>query len=348
MRIALIHYQLKRGGGMESYLVDLIHGFAAAGDEVEVWTRTCDEAFASTLPAVHRRIKTPPLPRLFRNRAFSHAVERLRLVDRYDLVLSLARTVGQDAFISGGDHLGFMQATHKRPTLKDRYEVRLEARALEQSRVVIAHSRRLKQEYETLYGCDESRIHVAYPPVDVTRFIRADDRQRQAERDRLGLQADEFAFLFPSTGHERKGLPALLEAFSRLDAPQARLLVAGRSARVGEDERIRSLGYVTDMPALYSAVDCTVLPSIYEPFGLVIAESLQCGTPVITAADSGVAELMEAGDGVRLQDCSASAVLEALQRMLGGSVARQEPGWAARHGLTVEHHVAQLRRLCRC
>ncbi len=346
MRIALIHYQLKRGGGMESYLVDLIRGFAAAGDDVDVWTRARDDAFAAGLPAVPRRVRVPPLPRLFRNRAFSHAVERLRLVEHYDLVLSLARTVGQDVFISGGDHRGFLQATHKRPTLKDRYEVRLEARALEQSRVVIAHSKRLKQEYETLYGCDGSRIHVVYPPVDVTRFIRAEDHQRQMERERLGLHADEFAFLFPSTGHERKGLPALLEAFSRLEVPPARLLIAGRAARVGTDARIRSLGYVNDMPALYSAVDCTVLPSIYEPFGLVIAESLQCGTPTITAADSGVAELMEAGDGLRLEDCSAPTILEALQKMLEGNRGRPESGWAVRHGLAVEAHIAQLRQLC--
>lgn len=345
MRIAVVHYQLARGGGMESYLADLVRGLAAAGDEVDVWARRIDADFAAELPVASKRVRVPPLPRLYRNRYFSRAVQRLHLIERYDLVLSLARTVGQDAYISGGDHLGYLRAMCKRPALRDRFEVRLERCALESSRCVVVHSLRLKREYEALYGVDADRIHVIYPPVDVARFIRTDAGKRRARRDALGLGTGDFAFLFPSTGHARKGLPALLAAFSRLTARHARLLIAGRPLGVGADPRIRSLGYVTDMPGLYSAVDCTILPSAYEPFGLVIAESLQCGTPVITTRDSGVAELMALEDGIRLESCAPAAILDALHEMLAQAV--QPPvGWAAQRGLVVESHVQRIRRQC--
>jgi hypothetical protein len=36
VKVALVHYSLRRGGGMESYLADLVRGFQAAGDSVEV------------------------------------------------------------------------------------------------------------------------------------------------------------------------------------------------------------------------------------------------------------------------------------------------------------------------
>jgi glycosyltransferase involved in cell wall biosynthesis len=344
MRIAIVHYKLSRSGGMESYLADLVRGFAAAGDTVEVWAGQIDRDFAATLPAQARRIGLPPLPRLLRTLAFSRAVRRLQLQQRHELVISLARTRGQDLYINGGTHPGFLEAMARRATLKDRIEISLERGAVESSACTIAHSRLLAGELQRCYGAGAGRVRTLYPPIDSARFVPLDAAARRQARAAFGLAEDDYAFLFPSMGHERKGLSALLQAFARLDAPHALLLVAGRLIGQAAGGRVRELGYVKDMPALYAAADCTVLPSRYEPFGLVIAESLQCGTPAIAGAASGVAELMGPDDGIRLQRCDADEVLQALRRMLEQRCVPQ-PGFAQRHGLQTAAHVAALRRL---
>jgi len=344
MRVAIVHYQLSRSGGMESYLADLVRGFAAAGDAVAVWARSIDAAFAAELPVAAHRVMVPPFPRLFSTLAFSRAVERLRLRQRHDLVISLARTRGQHFFVNGGTHPGFLAALGKRPSLKDRIEIRLEREAVAASERTIAHSHLLAEELRRYYAAGPERVQTLYPPIDTRRFLRPEAPARRAARAGLGLGEGEFAFLFPSMGHERKGLPALLEAFRRLDAPQALLLVAGRLIGKPAAGRVRELGYIKDMPGLYAAADCTVLPSLYEPFGLAIAESLQCGTPVITGMQAGAAELMAAEDGIRLERCDADSIHAALVQALEQRHA-PAPGFAERHGLEPLAHVQAIRSL---
>ena len=77
MNVALVHYSLRRGGGMESYLADLVRGFRAAGDSVDVWAREVDADWARTLGANARRLLPLPLPRAFRNRAFASRIAAL-------------------------------------------------------------------------------------------------------------------------------------------------------------------------------------------------------------------------------------------------------------------------------
>ena len=349
MRIALVHYQLRAGGGMESYLVDLVRGFRAAGDHVEVWARRIDGELAASLGVQTHAIGRFPWPRWLRNRAFARAVASRRLRGHFDLVISLARTSGQHLAINGGNHPGYLAAMGRRATLNDRIEIALERKGLFDSTRVIAHSWMIANELRQYYGLPLSRIRTVYPPLDTVRF-RRDDAARQFERARLALGSADIAFLFPSMGHVRKGLPELLQAFARLDEPRARLLIAGRLAQdltrgLGADirRRIVELGYVKDMPALYRAADCTVLPSRYEPFGLVVAESLQCGTPVIVSAAAGAAELMGEGDGLRLECCDAANIGAALRQMCAQ---RPQPAadFAGRHRLGLDQHIAALKQ----
>jgi glycosyltransferase involved in cell wall biosynthesis len=345
MRVALVHHALSRSGGMESYLVDLVKGFAEAGDKVTVWARRIDRGLAAELGVATRRVARLPLPRLLRNWAFALEIEREQLRDRYDLAISLARTAGQHVAVNGGTHPGFLAALGKSASLKDRLEIRLERQGLRGSDHVVAHSRMLGRELSEYYGVQAGRLHVLYPPIDALRFARRPAARRLQAREELGLRPDDFAFIFPSMSHQRKGLPALLSAFSRLQQPRAVLLVAGRviGTRTAGG-RVRELGYVKDMPALYTAGDCTVLPSRYEPFGLAVAESLQCGTPVIASAGSGVAELMTPDDGVLLARTDEDAIGEGLRHVLERRF-EPAPDFARRHGLETAAHVAALRAL---
>ncbi|WP_428380615.1 glycosyltransferase family 4 protein [Nevskia ramosa] len=345
MKVALVHYSLRRGGGMESYLADLVRGFRAAGDSVDVWARDVDGDWARSLGANAYRLLPLPLPRAFRNRVFASRIARLELTERYPLVISLARTRGHHIAINGGTHPGFCAAMQRPDSAHDRRETRLERAMLDSAETVVAHSATLAAQIREFYPDTIDRLRVIYPPVDEQRFAPRDDRARAVARQALGLKADDIAFVFPSMDHARKGLGPLLDAFAQLDEPRARLLVAGRAARKELPPRVTPLGYVDDMPALYAAADWTVLPSRYEPFGLVIAESLACGTPAIVGREAGVAELMDADDGLKLDEISPSAILAAL-RLACAAPHRVAPGFVARHGLGLAAHIAALKQ-CR-
>ena len=153
---------------------------------------------------------------------------------------------------------------------------------------------------------------VALPPVtmmsggvDAEIFCPASDRA--AVRTKLGLAPDEFVFLTVRRLDPRMGLLTLLEAFAvaRREYRCARLWIAGtgpqrdeltaRAAALGLGDAVRFLGFVPDaeLPDCYRAADCTVVPSLaLEGFGLVTAESLACGTPVLGSDSGATPELL--------------------------------------------------------
>jgi glycosyltransferase involved in cell wall biosynthesis len=102
--------------------------------------------------------------------------------------------------------------------------------------------------------------------------------------------------LFLSRLHPIKGLPLLVEAWARVQPPRWELILAGPDERrhrvevealvrrLGLNRSVRFLGPVAgeDKEGLYHSVDLFVLPTHSENFGLVVAEALAAGLPVIT------------------------------------------------------------------
>ena len=143
--------------------------------------------------------------------------------------------------------------------------------------------------------------------VDAEVFQPATDRDRVGIRAKLGVASDAFVFLTVRRLDPRMGLLTLLEAFARARRghPHARLWIAGtgpqgnelqaRAAALGLGDAVKFLGFVPDaeLPDCYRAADCTVVPSLaLEGFGLVTAESLACGTPVIGSDSGATPELL--------------------------------------------------------
>jgi glycosyltransferase involved in cell wall biosynthesis len=83
-----------------------------------------------------------------------------------------------------------------------------------------------------------------------------------------------------------------LEAFVRANVPESNIVFAGegplrssieqRARELGVSTRVRFLGFVnqSQLPSVYCGADLLVLPSLYEPFGLVVNEAMLCGRPV--------------------------------------------------------------------
>ena len=107
--------------------------------------------------------------------------------------------------------------------------------------------------------------------------------------------------------HRNKGLDVMLRAFARLRAGggAARLSIAGDgpemgalkalAAALGLDEAVEFPGWVSPPADYLSTLDLFVVPSRVEPFGLVVAESMAAGVPVIASRIDGPREIL--GDG---------------------------------------------------
>lgn len=160
--------------------------------------------------------------------------------------------------------------------------------------------------------------HTIYPPIDVEAFEPAP-----------GLRSEEPAiFCAASADEPRKRVPLLIEAFKlvRREHPSARLMLQ----RPNDERAVRHLAApgvewvdpgpsAERLPALYAEAWVSALPSIGDAFGMVLAESLACGTPVVAANRDALPEVVDREEiGVLFDGDTpeplAQALLEALER----------------------------------
>ena len=136
-----------------------------------------------------------------------------------------------------------------------------------------------------------------------------------------------------------KGVEPLLDAFAAADLPDAELWIAGSGQADYElplrarhaDERVRFLGRVAPRD-FYPQVDIVVVPSLWqEPLGMVVAEALAFGKPVIGARRGGIPEMIRAGEnGFLFEPEQPEELVAALRCLAGDATLRAHMGEAAR------------------
>lgn len=284
-KLGLSSNALQHSGGLERYAMDLVRGLAALGVEPAFFARRFDASLPECKLVEPHRLNVSFLPGKLRDRWFSWRLRSARRAAHVDVLIGCNRVDSSEVAICGGTHLGFLRATGRALKRSDHWQIALERRQYERSTIVVAHSQLMHDELRELYDVDEAKIRVLFPPVDGTRFAPTDAATRAALRHKYGFADHETVLLFPSSSHERKGLP-LIEAALRDTALPVVVAVAGRPpARTSE--RLRYIGYVKELAECYQAADFTILASTYEPFGLVGIESVMCGTPVIFPSSIG-------------------------------------------------------------
>ncbi len=346
MKIAIIHNQFSRGGGMEAYMLLLIKGFLAAGDTVTIHTYEVDRQLASQFPCAIRHTKLPPLPGRWKKYLFLQWCNAKFNSKEYDISLSLTRTSCQDIAICGGVHPEVVKRVKRSSLLRwfhDKIEIAFEGKMFATVPIIMAHSKSIAREIVNNYEVDDSKIKVLYPPIDTDKFFPADPQTVQETCAELNISRDKITFLFPSCGHKRKGLQQLLLAFNQLDPDRFELLVAGSGLPRKIPANVRQIGYINNLAPIYSAVDYTILPAHYEPFGLVIPESLQCGTPVITTKEAGAAELLSKEDGILLDNNQPETIAATIRQLC--KTFPVAPNFAGRHRLTISQHIADIKAL---
>lgn len=148
--------------------------------------------------------------------------------------------------------------------------------------------------YVAVKAVPAEKIRVMPNGIDTNLFCPRPEI-RTALRQELGVDK-HFVWLAVGRLEPQKDYPTLLQAFAHLREGNHVLLIAGEgrlrkeledlAASLGIAERVRFLGPRRDIPALMNAADAFVLSSRWEGFGLVVAEAMACGLPVV-ATDSG-------------------------------------------------------------
>jgi glycosyltransferase involved in cell wall biosynthesis len=148
--------------------------------------------------------------------------------------------------------------------------------------------------------------------------------------------------LFASAMRREKGVDVLLQAFAALAAarPDVRLVLCGPGdpawafeaagdALTPYRDRVDVVGAGSpeDLPARYASAHVTVLPSRNEAFGLVLAESLASGTPVVGCSGGGADDIVVDGIGLMVEHGDAVALADAVGAALDLA---QQPETAAR------------------
>jgi glycosyltransferase involved in cell wall biosynthesis len=187
-----------------------------------------------------------------------------------------------------------------------RYALRalVERRNLRRSQIAIVLSEQSHGEVTPL-GFPADRIVKIPGGVDTERFVPASDKA--GLRRELGLPQDRQILFSVRRLAPRMGLDRLIQAMPEIRAhcPDACLVIGGKGpeeARLRQliqtlnlEPHVRLLGFIpTDkLAAHYQAADLFVLPTLaLEGFGLVTAEALACGLPVIGTPVGATPEIL--------------------------------------------------------
>jgi glycogen(starch) synthase len=195
---------------------------------------------------------------------------------------------------------------------------------------VIACSHYMREQIADIFGVEESRISV------IPNGIDPDDLQPQSDDELRRLRAefarpDEKLVLLVGRLVYEKGFQLALDAMPRLidEVDGTRFLVAGSGTHeqqlraqceeLGLSEHGTFLGWIGDdvLHSLYRIADLTVVPSIYEPFGLVALEAMASGCPCIVADTGGLREVVPHEDvGLRFRARDPESLAEMAVRVL--------------------------------
>ncbi len=362
-------------GGLGRHVHALSEAQAAAGHEVTVLTHAADGAPADETVGGVRVIRVPLDPPLVPREdllawvlALGHAVARtgIRLADEispevvhaHDWLMCHAGAALKETFggplvatvhaTEAGRHQGWLPSPLSRAIHTTEWWLTYEARR------VVTCSAHMRWEVTRLFDLPPDKVDVVPGGIDL--------RDWSVPADRAAAVRERYAgagplLVFAGRLEWEKGVHTLIDAMPRLRRrhPGLRLVLAGHgthAAALQERARQRRLGRsVTftgflaedELAALVAAADCAVVPSIYEPFGMVALEAAALGTPLVVADTGGLRELAEHGvSGRRFAPGDAPALADAVSALLSDEVLARRAVRAARQTLARDYSWASV------
>jgi len=210
----------------------------------------------------------------------------------------------------------------------------IERSVLSKASAVVALSRYSHFQMQSRYGLSS---HIIPGGVDSGRFVPLPRRRSNESLDLVTLRN-----LVP-----RMGLSELIRSMTLLP-DKVRLKVGGKGplrsrleqlvAELGLENRVRLAGHVADadLPCFYSSADWFILPTAaLEGFGLVVLESLSCGTPVLGTPVGAIPELLKQFDPAWVMDTPSH---ESIATAIRKAAAEPPPNREKLHQLVAERY----------
>jgi glycogen(starch) synthase len=374
-------------GGLGRHVHALSEAMAAAGHEVTVVTRHAPGAPFDEVVNGVRVVRVPEDPPIFDfaddllswTMAFNHALTRAALavaeqvapevVHAHDWLVAHAATtlkhhlgvplVATVHATEAGRHQGWLPGTLNRSIHTVEWWLTYEARR------VVTCSEYMRWEVTRLFDLPPDKVTpipngVGAGPGNVDAGAVADVRARYGDAPLL---------LFTGRLVYEKGLQDVLGALPRLrrrhrglkllvagDGPEtANLHAQARTLRLGR--AVEWLGFVPaeELAVLSVAADCALVPSIYEPFGMVALEAAAAGTPLVVADTGGLREFVRHGaTGLRFTSGDVAGLADAVSLVLrdevlarrlvrGGRAALADYTWPAIATRTVKEYARAVR-----
>lgn len=174
-------------------------------------------------------------------------------------------------------------------------------------------------------------VRTIYDGIDIDKFKRTEKIRRKIRKE-LNIDSDKFLVGMIAQITPRKGHKDFIKAAALVKdtLPKIRFVVVGGSIidstlslqklkdyaeEVGASNLI-FLGQRDDVPDIFSALDCFVLPSHTEPFGLVVIEAMAAKVPVVATCSGGPEEIIIPGEsGILIPIKDPNAIANAVTKM---------------------------------
>ncbi|VVB94829.1 Trehalose synthase [uncultured archaeon] len=168
----------------------------------------------------------------------------------------------------------------------------------------LAVSEATKMELIENTKADGKKIKILYNFIDLNKFNleKFKNFDRTVERKKFGLNTEDYVIGFAGRLDKLKGCDILIKSIPYINIPNSKVVIAGDGIEKKELERLTEnldirdriifLGYVRDMLRFYRLIDCLVIPSRSESFGLSAIEGQTLGVPVIASDIKGLNEVV--------------------------------------------------------
>lgn len=213
--------------------------------------------------------------------------------------------------------------------INKKWHVKLDQMCNRLSHKIIGVSEHTSDHVVEVEGTPREKVVTIYNGIDFDRVKPSEDNFRARVRKEFNAE-DKFLILTIGRLHPEKGYPYLFEAVTKLkkitDKPFI-WLIAGkgpfdeefhrRVSELGCDDVVKFIGFRNDIPDLMSTADVFVLPSVAEAFGVVFAEAIYLGTPIVATKIGGIPEIVTDGvDGILIPPANSDAIAEAVADLI--------------------------------
>jgi glycosyltransferase involved in cell wall biosynthesis len=183
---------------------------------------------------------------------------------------------------------------------------KLERQVLSRARAVYATSTASRDDVAA--AGDREDVGILSIPIDLEHFTPAPDAEWRST-------LDDPTMIFVGRGDDPRKNVALLLEVARL-LPDVRVVLAGTRPVGAIPPNVRVLGRFADVAGVLRTGTLFALPSRQEGFGIVAAEALACGLPVVTTPSGGPEGLVRDSEGGRVTESFDPGEFAAVARSL--------------------------------